>query len=144
MGRLKTVTINKMAKRIYDNRNDNIVKTDTIKIILKMYMEECRKALLRGERVELLGIGTIIPKVKTHRSCYLPTCNNTNHENAPYTKMEMTRMDSLQKEMNETLLKNIENGIYGLEELPFDIQQINNLKANGYIPTEDDYEEEEV
>lgn len=138
MGRFRAATMDKIAKKIYEEREDNIIKRDVIKTILKMYMEECRKALLRGERIELPGIGTIIPEVKTHRSCFLPTCNNANHENAPYTRMKIRRLDSLQKEMNKTLLDNIENGVYGLEELPFDLLQINNLKANGYIPADEE------
>lgn len=141
MGKKKATAINEMVNRICDRKDynfNNVIKTSIIKMIIRMFLEECRKALLRGERIELSGIGTIIPEVKTHRNCYLPTCNNDNHENAPYTRIRMTRTDSLKKDMNETLFKNIENGIYGLEKLPFDIQQINNLKANGYILSKED------
>ena len=75
----------------------------------------------------------IIPEVKIHRNCSLPTCDNSNHENAPYTKIRMSRTNALGGKMNETLLNNIENGILGLKKLPFDVQQINILKKSGYI-----------
>ena len=38
--------------------------------------------------------------------------------------------------MNKNLLRNIENGIYGLEKLPFSRQQMNILKKSGYIPAD--------
>lgn len=40
-----------------------------------MYMEECQKALLRGDRVQISEVGTIIPEVKTCESFNLPQCN---------------------------------------------------------------------
>ena len=101
-----------------------------------MYADEIQKALLNGERVLISGVGTIIPEVKTHRNCFLPTCDNNTHENAPYTKIRMTRTHTLSDKMNQTLLKNIENGILGLKKLPFDVQQISILKNSGYISDE--------
>ncbi len=143
MGNKKGLQVNKMAGRII-NREDNIYDKKVVINILNAYMDECRKALVRGERIQLSGVGTIIPEVRTHRSCYLPYCNNDEHENSPYTRIRMTRTNSLREDMDKTLLSNIENGIYGLEKLPFDIQQIGNLKANGFIHEEEsDYEEEE-
>ncbi len=135
--------VNKMAGRII-NRKDNIYDKKVVVNILNAYMDECCKALIRGERIQLSGVGTIIPEVRTHRSCYLPYCNNDEHENSPYTRIRMTRTNSLREDMDKTLLNNIENGVYGLEKLPFDIQQIGNLKANGFIYEEEsDYDDEE-
>jgi len=143
MGNRNGLQVNKMAGRII-NREDNIYDKKVVVNILNAYMDECRKALIRGERIQLSGVGTIIPEVRTHRSCYLPCCDNDGHENSPYTRVRMTRTNPLREDMNKTLLNNIENGIYGLEKLPFDIQQIGNLKANGFIHEEEsDYEEEE-
>ena len=130
----------KMAGRILA-REDNLYKKEVVKNVLDMYAEEIQKALLNGERVLISGVGTIIPEVKTHRNCFLPTCDNSNHENAPYTKIRMSRTNALYEKMNQTLLKNIENGILGLEKLPFDVQQINILKKSGFI--ESDPEETE-
>jgi len=143
MGNRNGLQVNKMAGRII-NREDNIYDKKVVINILNAYMDECRKALIKGERIQLSGVGTIIPEVRTHRSCYLPYCNNDEHENSPYTRIRMTRTNSLREDMDRTLLSNIENGIYGLEKLPFDIQQIGNLKANGFIREEEsDYGEEE-
>ena len=122
----------KMAGRILA-RKDNLYKKEVVKNVLDMYAEEIQKALLNGERVLISGVGTIIPEVKTHKNCFLPTCDNSNHENAPYTKIRMSRTNALYEKMNQTLLNNIENGILGLKKLPFDAQQINILKKNGYI-----------
>ena len=122
----------KMAGRILA-RKDNLYKKEVVKNVLDMYAEEIQKALLNGERVLISGVGTIIPEVKTHRNCSLPTCDNSNHENTPYTKIRMSRTNALCEKMNQTLLNNIENGIWGLKKLPFDLQQINILKKNGYI-----------
>ena len=48
----------------------------------------------------------------------------------------MRRNNLLVEAMNNTLTKNIENGIYGLEKLPFSRQQMDILKKSGYIPTD--------
>ena len=147
MAKVSALTAFKMAKRICD-REDNIynkklINRQVVTDILLMYMDECRKALIDGERIEISKVGTIIPKVKTHIGNYnLPMCNKKGG-NPPYTKLEMTRCSSLYKAMNKTLLENIENGIYGLEKLPFDKRQVNLLIDSGYIPSDVKEEEEE-
>ena len=135
MEELKKIGITpcKMAGRIAKRADNKIYKKEYVYDILKMYMEEVQNALLRGERVQISGVGTIIPEVKT-RECYsLPCCNNA-EGNPPYTKIRMSRTNTLHDKMNETLLKNIENGIYGLEKLPFSKQQMTYLKNGGFIP----------
>ena len=137
------LTAYKAANRIHD-REDNIYSERVIYDVLKMYMDECQKGLLRGERVQLTGIGTIIPEVKVHERD-VRVCER-NCENLPYTSLKMSRNHSLVHEMNQTLQKNIENGILGLEELPFSKQQITILRDGGIIPDEEsehnEYEEE--
>lgn len=126
----------KMAGRIL-NRKDNIYKKDIIYDVLKMYMDEIQNALLRGERVHISGVGTIIPEVKTHIGNYnMPRCNNFEGNPPPYTLMKMSRTNSLHDKMNSKLLENVKNGIYGLEKLPFSRQQLDILKDGGYIPVE--------
>ena len=144
---VKALTMHQLASRIYKNRENNIYSEKIIYEIITKCMDECREGLLKGERVQLTGIGTIIPLVKTHRSsnrCHLPTFNQDN-VNQPYTKIKISRNNSFVQAMNETLLKNIENGILGLEKLPFDKQQITILKNGGFISSEenenDKYEE---
>lgn len=132
------LTIYKATNRIH-HRDDNIYSERVIYDVLKMYVDECKKAILRGERVQLKGIGTIIPEVKTHE--YDVRVCERNCENMPYTRMRMTRNNSLGQEMNRKLLKNIENGILGLEELSFSKQQIAILRNSGMIP--DDESEQE-
>ena len=139
----KHLTMRQIAGRICD-REDNLYSEKIVYDILNKCMDECKKGLLSGERVQLTGIGTIIPLVKTHRSsnrCHLPTFNQDN-VNQPYTKIKITRNNAFVQEMNETLLNNIENGILGLEQLPFDKQQITILRDSGFIPDEEDEHEE--
>ena len=143
----KHLTMRQIAGRICDKEN-NIYSEKIVYDILNKCMDECKKGLLSGERVQLTGIGTIIPLVKTHRrsNCrYLPTFNQDNVDQ-PYTKIKISRNNAFVQEMNETLLNNIENGILGLEQLPFDKQQITILRDSGFIPDEenehDEYEEE--
>lgn len=124
---------NKMASRIY-KREDNQYKQSMIKEILDMYANEIYKAILNGERVQISKVGTIIPEVKTHIGNYnLPVCNG-HGGNLPYTKMKISRNNTLREEMNRTLLENVEKGILGLDKLPFDVQQIRILKKSSVIP----------
>lgn len=133
----------KMAARIY-NREDNTYKQSMIKEILDMYADEIYKSMLKGERVQITKVGTIIPEVKTHIGSYnMPICNRFNGDNPPpYTKIRMSRNWRIKEDMDRQLLKNIENGVLGLEKLPFDIQQINILKKSGYILNDVECEEE--
>lgn len=134
------LTISQIAGRICD-REGNLYSKKIVYNILNMYMDECRKGLLRGERILLTGIGTIIPEVKVHEHFNLPVSNKEDG-NPPYTRMRMTRSYSFGQEMNRKLLKNIENGILGLEELPFSKQQIAILKNSGMIPNDESEQEQ--
>lgn len=144
MARVKALSAYKMAKRIYD-REDNVydkkvITRRLITNILLMYMDECRRALAEGERIELSKVGTIIPEVKVHRGNFnLPMCNKEGG-NPPSTKLKITRNKLLGKTMNGNLLGNIENGIYGLDKLPFSRQQMDILKNSGYIPEDAEIE----
>lgn len=135
--RKTTLTVHKMAKRIF-NREDNvfnkrIVTQKLITDILLMYMDECRKALENGERIEFAKVGSIIPEIKVHEGNYNLSMCNKEGGNPPYTKLRIRRNNLLGETMNRLLIKNIENGIYGLEKLPFSKQQMDILKNSGYI-----------
>lgn len=128
-----TVSSYGMAAKIHE-REDNMYTKAVIRKVIDMYLEECRKALLKGERIQMTGIGTIIPEVRTHRREYgLPTCSEVRRD-APYTKIRMSLNDSLRTDLRDTLLNNLENGIMGLEKRLFDKQQIRILKDGGFIP----------
>ena len=151
MAKGRTLTAFMLAKRICD-REDNIynkkmINRQVVTDILKMYMDECYKALINGERIELSKVGTIIPEIKTHKGNYnLPMCNKDGG-NPPSTKLRITRSASLYRDMNKALAENMENGIYGLEKLPLSRQQLMILKESGYIPEDagiDDVETEDV
>lgn len=137
---MKALSDYKMAKRISD-RKDNVYDKRIIENILNMYMDECRKALLSGERVQITKVGTIIPEVKTRLFYNLPICNKEG-ANPPYTKLRISRNNLLGEAMNRNLVKNIENGIYGLEKLPFSKQQFDILKGSGYISEDAELPEE--
>ena len=143
MSTKKALTMRQIASRIC-SRDDNLYSEKIVYEILKKCMDECKKGLLRGERVQLTGIGTLIPEVKTHKHYFNPrTCDNVD-EYLPYTKVRVWRSRTLINDMNQTLLKNIQNGILGLEELPFEKQQITNLKDCGLISDEEsEYEKNE-
>ena len=146
MARIRGLTANQIAKRIY-NREDNVydkkvITKQLITNILLMYMDECRKALAEGERIEISKVGSIIPEVKVHIGNFnLPMCNKDGG-NPPYTKLKITRNNLLSETMNRNLLRNIENGIYGLDKLPFSKQQMDILKKSGYIPEDAEIEKE--
>ena len=132
----------KMAGRIVQREDNKIYKKEFIYDVLKMYMDECQKALLRGERVQILGVGTLIPQVKTCAHFGVPDCNNQEGNNPPYTGIRMTRTNTLRAKMNQQLMENIENGTYGLEKLHFNKQQMSYLKSAGFMPEDYEYEEE--
>lgn len=140
MARVKALSAYKMAKRIF-NREDNVydkkvITKQLITNILLMYMDECRKALAEGERIEISKVGSIIPEVKVHEGNFnLPICNKDGG-NPPYTKLRIRRNNLLGDIMNGLLIKNIENGIYGLDKLPFSRQQMDILRKSGYIPAD--------
>lgn len=134
-GRIKALTSNQMANRVCE-REDNIYDKRVIANILNMYMDECYKALMEGERVQISRVGTVIPEVKVREGNFnLPRCNKEGG-NPPYTKLRMSRNVHLGEEMNRLLIKNIKNGIWGLLKLPFSKQQMNTLKKSGYIPAD--------
>lgn len=148
MARPKTLTAYKMAKRIY-NREDNVydkkvVTKQLITNILLMYMDECRKALAEGERIEISKVGSIIPELKVHIGKFnIPMCNKDGG-NPPYTKLKISRNKLLSDTMNRNLLNNIENGIYGLDKLSFSKQQFDILKNSGYIPKDAEISEDRI
>ena len=148
MARIRGLTANQIAKRIY-NREDNVydkkvITKQLITSVLLMYMDECRKALAEGERIEISKVGSIIPEVKVHEGNFnLPMCNKDGG-NPPYTKLKITRNNLLGETMNRNLLRNIENGIYGLDKLPFSKQQMDILKKSGYIPKDAVAEDAEI
>lgn len=140
-GTTESLSASKMAKRIA-NREDNVYDKRIIENILNMYMDECRKALLRGERILIKKVGTIIAEVKARMSYCLPICNKEGG-NPPYTKLRISRTNLLKDTMNKILIKNIENGIYGLEKLPLGKKQLDILRDSGYIPEDAKISKEE-
>ena len=138
------LSANQMAGRIL-HREDNIYKKDIIYDVLKMYMDECRKALLNGERVTLTKLGTITPQLRTHIGSYnLPTCNRCEDNPPPDVGVKLSRSTEFRKQLNEKLLKYIENGEIGLGNLSFDERQLTILRNSGFIPdeTEEDCKED--
>lgn len=138
------LSANQMAGRIL-RREDNIYKKDIIYDVLKMYMDECRKAVLNGERVALTKLGTITPRLRTHVGSYnLQNCNTCEGNPPPYVEVKLSKCTDFRRQLNDKLLKNIENGEIGLGNLSFDARQMTILKNSGFIPeeTEEDYEED--
>lgn len=147
MPRIKALTAHHMAKRIYDREdfayNKKKITKQLIANILLMYMDECQKALIQGERVQISKVGSIIPEVKVHIGNFnLPMCNKEGG-NPPSTKLRISRNKIMGEAMNRTLIKNIENGIYGLAKTSFSKQQLGILKKSGYIPEDAELPEDE-
>ena len=149
MAKKAIVTEKRMATRICEREDNHYYKHKMIREILHMYADEIYKALLKGERIQITGVGAIIPDIKVHDGNYnMPICNKTEGNPPPYGKIRMSDNRDMRNAINKTLLQNIENGIYGLEKLPFTKKDFEFLKETGYIPEdaelpdEDDYEEE--
>lgn len=98
------VTQEKFVDRI-TNREDNILKRDLIKEVVKMYNDEIRKALMDGEKVNIGGVGSIIPKIHVPRCYCLPT--NANNEITPYIGAYFHKNRKFKDEINGKLKKNI-------------------------------------
>lgn len=147
MSKVKMLTERHMAKRIYDREdfafNKKIITKQLIASILTMYMDECQRALADGERVQISNVGTIVPELRVRLARFnLPMCNKEGG-NPPYTKLKINRNLNFGRTMNEVLLKNIDNGIYGLKNTPFSKQQLAILKESGFIPEDVETEENE-
>ena len=127
------LTTNMMAGRVYNRPDNFLYRRDYIYDILKMYIEEVQKALLRGERVQIPGVGTLIPEIKTCEKFTMPCCNKEDG-NLPYTDIRLKRNQQFRAKMKQSLLENIENGFYGLDKLSLTETQMNYLKDKGFIP----------
>lgn len=148
MSRFSILNENKMAARICNREDNHYYKHQMIKAILQMYSDEIYKAMLNGERVQITGVGTLIPEVKVHEGKYnMPVCNKTEGNPPPFAKIRISDNWKMRESMNKRLMQNIKNGIYGLKKLLFTKTQFEFLKETGYIPEdaelpdEEDYEE---
>ena len=66
---------NIMTDRVYNRIDNEIFRWKFIRKILQAYHEELQNALLRGERVLIPGVGTLIPEIKTKEKFNMPCCN---------------------------------------------------------------------
>lgn len=138
------LTENQMAIRILNREDNPIYKHQMIRNILNMYSDEIKKAMLNGERVQITGVGTLIPEVKVHEGKYnMPICNTTEGNPPPFTKIRIHRNRAIETAMNNKLMQNIKNGIYGLKELFFSEKDFEFLKETGYIPEDAELPEDE-
>ena len=131
------LSLHQMACRIAKRADNKIYKKEFIYDILKLFADEIQEAILEGNGVKIDGVGTIKPDVKV-RETYTLSCCNKPEGNPPYTSFKMTRTQKLKDKMNEKLLDNIKNGIYGFEKLPFTKAQMRILKNTGIIPEDAD------
>ena len=133
-----------MAIRILNREDNPIYKQVMIRNVLTMYADEVRKALLNGESVQISGVGTIIPEVKVHDGKYnMPVCNKSEGNPPPFTKIRIYRNRGMEIAMNNKLIQNIKNGIYGLEKRLFPKTAFELLKENGFIPSDAESQNEE-
>ena len=139
-----TLNENQMAARICKREDNPIYKHQMIKEILKMYSDEMRKAFLKGERVQITGVGTVIPELKIRDGRYtIPKCNKTEGNPPPYTKIRMFENRTMKEKMNRTLKQNMEKGVYGMERLRFTDSQMEFMKEKGLIPEDAVWEDPE-
>lgn len=111
-----TIGIERLNQRIL-KREDNLYKKEIVTVVTRMYMEELRKALVDGEKVNLKGVGIFTPKISQPRSIYnLPQCNNIDGVNLPYTSVKYRENSQLKKDMNSRLRANIRKGKLELSE----------------------------
>lgn len=110
----RAISIRGMTARICE-REDNIYNQAAITDILKMFFDECQKALENGERVGLSTIGTLIPKVHVYRRYGIPGMNDPKG-NLPFVRVHFTRSKLCKEKINSRFLKNLKNGFPGLGE----------------------------
>ena len=127
------LTTNTMTDRVYNRIDNEIFRWKFIRKILQAYHEELQNALLQGERVQIPGVGTLIPEIKTKEKFNMPNCNKEDGH-LPYLDIRLTRNVKLRASMTRRLLDNIKNGIYGLEKLPLTEEQLDYLKEKGFAP----------
>lgn len=126
------ITIQGIARRIW-KREGNIYKLEVIQNILRMYFDECEKALENGERVGLSKIGSLSPRVHTKLTYNIPSMN-AEEGNKPYTSLKFTRGCANKEKMDIKYRKNIKNGFPGLgEDCQCDQKQINTLIERGFL-----------
>ena len=136
------LSLHQMACRIAKRADNKIYKKEFIYDILKLFADEIQEAILEGNGVRIDEVGVIKPDVKVRETYSLPFCNKP-EGNPPYTTFKMTRSQKFKDKMNKKLLENIENGIYGLENLPFTKSQMRILKNTGFIPDDADISDDE-
>lgn len=136
------LTINRMTDRVYNRIDNEVFRWSFIHQILEAYNEELRDALLRGEKVQIPGVGTLIPEITTREKYSLPCCNKE-EGNLPYMDIKLSRSKKFRAKMTKTLLDNIKNGIYGLEKLPLKEEQLDYLKEKGFAPEDAELPDEE-
>lgn len=127
------LTTNIMTDRVYNRIDNEIFRWKFIRKILQAYHEELQNALLQGERVQIPGVGTLIPEIKTKEKFNMPCCNKE-EGNLPYMDIRLSRNTKFRASMTRRLLDNIKNGIYGLEKLPLTEEQLDYLKEKGFAP----------
>lgn len=136
------LTVNMMTDRVYNRIDNEVFRWSFIRKILQAYNEELQKALLRGEKVQIPGVGTLIPEIKTNEKYNMPSCNKE-EGNLPYMDIKLTRNAKFRASMTRRLLDNIKNGIYGLEKLPLKEEQLDYLKEKGFAPEDAKLPDEE-
>ena len=141
----KYLTENKMAARICEREDNHYYKHTMIREILKMYAEEMRKALLDGERVNITGVGTIIPEIKLSEQRYsIPKLNKGEGTPPPFARLRISNNHKMRVAINNQLNKNLREGIYGLKEIRFSDEQIDFMIENGHITGEEGEENERL
>ena len=97
------LTTNIMTDRVYNRIDNEMFRWSYIRKILQAYHEELQKALLRGERVLIPGVGTLIPEIKLKEKFNMPCCNKEGG-NLPYTDIKLTRNLKFQINMTKHYL----------------------------------------
>ncbi|WP_185967561.1 HU family DNA-binding protein [Clostridium sp. HBUAS56010] len=107
-------TIWRAIERVW-RREDNAYTKKSIENILKMYAEECLKALMEGEKVSIKGVGTIRPTIVRTSHCGLGTMKDKEGELRTFVRLHFHTNDLFKKSLKERLNKNMEKGIHGLK-----------------------------
>lgn len=108
------LTTQRAVGRILE-REDNIYNKETIRNVIKMYMEECINQLMQGETVSFEGIGTFKAGIVNPPGSYgIPNMNE--NEPLPYVKMKFRTKTRLKDMLKAKLNKNLKKGIKSLKE----------------------------
>lgn len=104
------LTKEKIVNRIMKSEANIYYKKDAISEIIGLYIEELKKELMDGGKVNIPGIGVITTKIRQPAGINnLPNCENPNGENMPQAYLHFRINNKLRQNLNRRLMSNLKH-----------------------------------